>query len=168
MQGIISLSLIKVRKLLEKLPGYIWHRTHNLQKKKPVNCMDDLTVEQVMALHSRVIRIDGGDNRLLSEASLHQMVFLANRIEDVLKRAALVFFTLVAYPAFREGNSRTARFVAEMILSENGYTLEECDDGMTGLVQGIELFTFEQPDVENWLRSHVKMTSKPQSLLKVK
>ena len=128
--------------------------------------MDDLTVEQVMAFHTQVMKTDGGDDRLLSEANLHQMVFLANRIEDVLKRAALAFFTLVAYPAFREGNRRTARLVAEMILSDNGYTLEECDDGVNSLVQGIELFTVEQPDVENWLRSHIKKTSIPRSHFK--
>ena len=118
--------------------------------------MDDLTAEQVMAFHTKVVKTDGGDSRVLSEANLHQMVFLANRIEDVLKRAALVFFSLVAYPAFREGNSRTAQLVVEMILSENGYTLEECDGEMTVLVQGILSFSVEQEEVEEWLRSHCK------------
>ena len=124
-----------------------------------MNCMDDLTVEQVMAFHTQVMKTDGGDDRLLSEANLHQMVFLANRIEDVLKRAAFVFFSLVAYPAFRDGNGRTARLIAEMILTGNGYAIEGGNDEMTGLVQGIELFTVEQEDIEEWLRSHAKKTS---------
>ena len=116
--------------------------------------MDDLTVEQVIAFHKQVMKADGGDDRLLSEASLHQMVFSANRIEDVYQRAALVFFCLVAYPAFREGNYRTARLVAEMILNQNGCTLKEGDSDMIPLAQGITSFTLEQADIEEWLRSH--------------
>jgi death-on-curing family protein len=116
--------------------------------------MDDLTVEQVIAFHEKVMKTDGGDDRLLSEANLHQMVFLANQIDDSYQRAALVFFSLVAYPAFRDGNSHTARLVAEMILFKNGYTLEDNDADMTALVQGILSFTVEQEDVEEWLRSH--------------
>jgi death-on-curing family protein len=116
--------------------------------------MDDLTVEQVIAFHRQVIGTYGGDNRLLSEAGLHQMVFSANRIDNVPRRAALALFTLVAYPAFREGNGRTARGVAEMILSSNGYTIEDRDDEMTALVEGIALFTVEQADIEEWLCSH--------------
>jgi death-on-curing family protein len=120
--------------------------------------MDVLTVKQVIAFHAQVIQTYGGDDRLLSEASLHQMVFLTNRIEDFHKRAAFAFFSLVAYPAFRYGNDRTARLVAEMILSNNGYKLEDDDAGMATIVQGIALFTVEQADVEEWLRSHVKKT----------
>jgi len=118
--------------------------------------MDDLTVEQVIAFHKQVMETDGGDDRLLSEASLHQMVFSANRIEGVYSRAAFSFFSLVAYPAFREGNSRTARLVAETILSNNGYTLEDCDDEMASLAQGILSFTVEPADIEEWLHSHYK------------
>lgn len=129
--------------------------------------MNDLTAEQVITFHEQVIKIDGGDDRLLSEASLHQMIFSANGIDDVHQRAALTFFTLVAYPAFREGNSRTAQRVAETILNDNGYMLDEVDDEMTGLAQGITLFTVEQVDIEEWLRSHYKKRSNPRPFLKV-
>lgn len=118
--------------------------------------MDMLTVEQVIAVHTQVMKTDGGDDRLLSEANLHQMVFSVNRIEDIHKRAAHAFFSLVAYPAFRDGNSRTARLVAEMILLKNGYTLQDNDADMTALVPGIVSFTVEQEDVEEWLRSHAQ------------
>jgi len=158
MQGIISLSLISIRAPFREIPR-VYMALHLYTSAEPVNCMDDLTVEQVIAFHKQVIGTDGGDDRLFSEASLHQMVFLANRMDDVHTRAALALYSLVAYPAFRDGNGRTAQLVAEMILFNNGYTLEECDDEMTALVQGILSFTVEQVDVEEWLRSHVKKTS---------
>ncbi|MDO9550725.1 MAG: hypothetical protein Q7J03_07100 [Methanoregula sp.] len=118
--------------------------------------MEDLTVELVIAFHDQVIQTEGGDNRLLSEANLHQMVFLVNRIEEVFQRAALAFFTLVAYPAFREGNGHTAQHVAEKILTDNGYIPADSNDSMTGLVQGIGSFLIEQADIEEWLRLHYK------------
>jgi len=121
-----------------------------------VNHMDMLTVEQVITFHKQVMKTDGGDDRLLSEANLHQIVFSVNRIESVHKRAALAFFSLIAYPAFRDGNSCTAVLVAEMILLKNGYKLEDNDADMTTLVKGIASFTVEQEDVEEWLRSHYK------------
>jgi prophage maintenance system killer protein len=119
-------------------------------------CRDDLTVGQIIAFHHRVMKTDGGDDRLLSEANLHQMVFLTNRIDNVIPRIAFAFFTLVAYPAFREGNCRTARLVADMLLTNNGYTVEEIDDGMTGLAKGIAAFTVELADIEEWLHLYAK------------
>ena len=119
-----------------------------------MNLMDDLTVEEIIAFHEQVMKTDGRDARLLSEASLHQMVFSANRTEDVHHRAALAFFTLCAYPAFRDGNKRTALLLARTILIRNGYLLEQEGDGMAGLMQGIASFTVEEADVEEWLHSH--------------
>lgn len=98
----------------------------------------------------------GGDDRLLSEASLHQMVFSANRIEECCSRAGFAFFSLVAYPAFREGNDHTARLIAEMILNQNGFTIGDDNAGLDALAKGIELFTVEPADIEEWLCSQAK------------
>lgn len=127
--------------------------------------MDDLTVEQVIAFHEQVMQTEGGDNRLLSEANLHQMIFLANRTEDVYQKAALAFFILVAYPAFREGNDSTAKFVVEKILSDNGYIPDDSNHSMTDLVQGIASFLIEQADIEEWLHLHYIKSESPASLL---
>ena len=115
--------------------------------------MEDINVEQVIAFHQLVMKRGGGDTRILSEAHLHQMVFSANRIDGLYQKAAFAFFSLVAYPAFREGNSRTARLVTMMILNGSGYTLKD-DDDMTSLVKGIRSFNVEQAEIEEWLFSH--------------
>ena len=121
-------------------------------------------VEQVIAFHEQVMASDGGDDRLLSEAGLHHMVFSANRMENIFKRTAFTFFSLVAYPVYREGNNRTAQLMAEMILSDNGYTLEADKDEMTALFQGITSFMLEQADIEEWLHSHSKKKHQTLSL----
>ena len=66
--------------------------------------MDELTVESIIALHTGIMDRDGGDARLLSEASLYQMVFQANLTDAVFRRAACVLYWLCSYPVFREGN----------------------------------------------------------------
>ncbi|MEI8330764.1 MAG: hypothetical protein WCF90_03805 [Methanomicrobiales archaeon] len=85
--------------------------------------MGDITVEQVLTLHGHVMMSNGNYDRLLSEASLHQAVFSANRIGECCSRAGFASFSLVAYLAFCEGNSHTARLVAKMILHQNDFTL---------------------------------------------
>jgi len=96
--------------------------------------MEDLTVELVMAVHTRIIERDGGDSRIISEANLHQMVFRANLIPECIPRAAFIFYSLCAYPAFREGNSGTALAVTELVLASGGYRITGEKRSKTGFV----------------------------------
>jgi death-on-curing family protein len=159
MPGIISLSPMRIRNTCRNNPRVYIAQNVYLHGKITVNCLEDLNVEQVIAFHQQVMESDGGDTRILSEALLHQMVFSVNRIEGLYQKAAFAFYSLIAYPAFREGNSRTARLVAGMILNGSGYTLKDDDDDMTTLVKGIRSFTVEQAEIEEWLFSHAIKTS---------
>ena len=87
------------------------------------NAMTVLTIDQIIEIHAGVIAHDGGDSRILSEAALHQMVFYANCITDIYRRAAFTLYSLCAYPPFREGNEQTAQVVMEQILLEGGLRL---------------------------------------------
>jgi prophage maintenance system killer protein len=119
--------------------------------------MQNLMVEQIITLHKAIIQTDGGDNRLLSEASLHQVVFRANLIHDVIPRAAFVFYSLVAYPAFREGNRRLAREMATNILGSGGYCISPADETkLDQLEEGILSFTSELQESEAWFTSHAR------------
>ena len=62
-------------------------------------------------------------SRIISEANLHQMVFRANLIPECVPRAAFIFYSLCAFPAFREGNFRTALAVTERVLETGGYRI---------------------------------------------
>jgi prophage maintenance system killer protein len=117
--------------------------------------MQDLLVDQIITLHKIIITRDGGDGRLLSEGNLHQLVFRANLIPGTLPRAAFVFYSLVAYPAFREGNKRTARELAGRILADEGYRIGQADETqICQLAEGILAFTKELQDIEAWLADH--------------
>jgi prophage maintenance system killer protein len=118
--------------------------------------MDELTVAGIESLHLKGMQESGGDSRVLSEANLHQMVFRANLITDCVKRAAFVFWYLCAFPAFREGNARTARTTAELVLASGGFRIRGADEGIKGLADGIIACNTDPEEVEEWLSKHVQ------------
>ena len=120
----------------------------------PHNAMTALTVDQIIEIHAGVIAHDGGDSRILSEAALHQMVFYANGITDIYRRAAFALYSLCAYPPFREGNEQTAQVVMEQILLEGGLHLSPDANCIVPLIAGIATYTVEPEAIEQVLRTH--------------
>ena len=118
--------------------------------------MQNLTVEQVKAIHNRVMVEEKGDCRVLSAANLHQMVFHANLIPDCVPRAAFIFYSLCAYPAFREGNSAAALAATEQVLATGGYRITGEMAGIMVLAEGILAFTTEPEEIEQWLYNNVQ------------
>ncbi len=116
--------------------------------------MQDLSLEYIIALQKKVLSDDEqADLRIISEGNLHQLVFRATMTDDPFSRASLAFWSLCAYPAFREGNRRTAHRLAEEILVSAGCRVDlPCPD-IRELVQGIDAFTVEPEDVERVFRN---------------
>ena len=118
--------------------------------------MEDLTVEQVEKVHTGIIAGERGDCRILSEANLHQLAFRANLIPECVPRAAFIFYSLCAYPAFREGNARTAVAVTEQVLASGGYRITGDKAGIMALAEGILAFTTEPEEIEHWLCNNIQ------------
>jgi prophage maintenance system killer protein len=118
--------------------------------------MEDLRVEQVEAVHRRIIEERNGDSRIISEANLHQMVFSANLIREVVPRGAFIFYSLCAYPAFRQGNFRTALALTERVLKAEGYRITGDMAGIIALAEGIRGFTTEPEEIEHWLSNNIE------------
>jgi len=116
--------------------------------------MQDITLEMIIGIHDGILTRDVNDCRIVSEGNLHQLVFQANLTEDPVLRAATVFWLLCAYPAFREGNRRTAHRLAETILSSGDVSISLPCNEMRALAQGIDAFTIETEDVECVIRSY--------------
>ena len=56
--------------------------------------MSDLTVEKIIEIHDEIILRYEGAQGVLSEATLHFMVFRANRTEDTFTRAAIILHAI--------------------------------------------------------------------------
>src|SRR5208337_1277055 len=121
--------------------------------------MDDLTVDDIIGIHSRLISQGGGDGRVLSEAGLHQVVFHVNLSADVFHKAAFVLFSFSAYPPFREGNVQTAHSLIKKILDAEDYRIDFGDKVLADLVKGVELFSLEIEDLEDWMHRHAQKTT---------
>lgn len=119
--------------------------------------MQKISVEMIVGIHEGILNADGGDQRIISEGNLYQMVFRANQIEDPIDRAALVFWSLCAYPAFREGNRRTAYRTACDLLAAEGYRGDLPCPEMYALTKGIDAFEVDMDDVERTISEIVKM-----------
>jgi prophage maintenance system killer protein len=117
--------------------------------------MEDLTVGLVVAIHERIVAEGGFDPRILSEACLYQLVFQANLVPEIVPRAALVFYSLCAFPAFRDGNRETALAVAQEILASCGRGISGELSGVMVLADGIESYSTEPEDVEAWFCANV-------------
>jgi prophage maintenance system killer protein len=123
--------------------------------------MDNLTTDDLIAIHSRLIAERGGDGRILSEAGLHQLVFHINLSADIFHKAAFVLFSFSAYPLFREGNHQTARCLIDKILATEEYRIECGETELAGLVTGVESFSLEIEDLEDWMHRHAQKTAGP-------
>jgi hypothetical protein len=133
------------------------YRNICIQTDQTMRGMQDLSVDRIIATHGRIIARDGGDGRLLSEGNLHQLTFRANLIPSEVPRAAFAFYSLIAYPAFREGNEKTAQELAAGILIDGGYSIDPTDEeALVRLGKDILGFTAELEDAEAWYRSHTK------------
>jgi len=121
--------------------------------------MDNLTVDEIIAIHTHLIGGKGGDSRVLSEAGLHQTVFQVNLPGDIFHKAAVVLFTFCAYPPFREGNVQTAIGIIRKIFLSEGYAVDLHNEDIADLVKGVESFFLEIKDLEDWLRIHVQKTA---------
>ena len=122
--------------------------------------MKVLTVDRIIGCHRDHIARCGGDGRIISEANLHELVFRANLVKDPIIRASLVLYSLVAYPAFREGNEAAGLALAEAILEEEGYSLDPAGlSGLSRLADGVREFSADLPDIEAWLSNQVRKDS---------
>lgn len=116
--------------------------------------MRDLTVDEVLTIHRDLMVEEHGDTRVISEASLLQLVFHANLIPGVLQRASFVFYSLCAFPPFREGNERVARVMIERILGGECRQITGSTENLAALARGILEYTVEPEEIERWLENN--------------
>jgi death-on-curing protein len=116
--------------------------------------MSDLTVEKIIEIHDEVIARFGGAGGVLSEATLHYMVFRANRIQDTFKRAATILHAIGSQHPFIDGNKRTALIVAENVLGQQGHFIADDEDTVVEFMLAVASYRYEPDEIEQWLREH--------------
>lgn len=116
--------------------------------------MYDLTVEKIIEVHDEIILRYDGAQGVLSEATLHFMVFLANRTDDTFKRAAIILHAIGSQHPFMDGNKRTALIVSENVLGQSGFFIAADDDSLVQFMLAVASYTYGPDEIEQWLREH--------------
>ena len=117
-----------------------------------------LTLDEVLAIHERVINEFGGppgirDHGLL-ESALHRP--RSGYYDDLTAMAAALFESLLMNHPFVDGNKRVAFFATDVFLRINGYCIDVKPDAAHKQIVGLlERREADRDHLERWLRKNV-------------
>ena len=117
-----------------------------------------LTLDEVLAIHERVINEFGGppgirDHGLL-ESALHRP--RSGYYDDLTAMAAALFESLLMNHPFVDGNKRVAFFATDVFLRINGYCIDVKPDAAHKQIVGLlERREADREHLERWLRKNV-------------
>jgi len=122
-----------------------------------------LTLDNVLAIHNRMISEFGGetgirDMGLLEAAVMMPMASFDNRFlhETVPSMASAYLFHICLNHAFLDGNKRTALASAEIFSNLNGFELEASDGELEKLTLGIIEKRFSKAEVKSFFENRLR------------
>lgn len=118
--------------------------------------MSYLTVEKIIEIHDEIIRQFDGAQGILSESTLHFMIFRVNKFRDIFRRAAVVLHAIGSQHPFVDGNKRTALVVAENVLGQQGYYIAADEDTIVEFMLQVASYKLTPLSIEKWLKDHVR------------
>lgn len=120
-----------------------------------------LTVEETMALHTKLIAKTGGSDGLRDRGLLESAVYSAESSfggEDVYptveEKAARLMYGLVGNHAFVDGNKRIGVFVMLLTLQLNGVVIRYTQSELIDLGLGAADGAIAYPDILRWISEH--------------
>ena len=123
--------------------------------------MKILTVEQVIALHSRLIQATGGLDGVrdagLIESSLSSAFatyFGVEKYPSIEEKAARLCYSLVNNHAFLDGTKRIGVYVMIIFLELNGIVLNQTDEEIVTLGIGVASSELDYNDILEYIRNH--------------
>lgn len=124
-----------------------------------------LAVDDVLAVHRRVIEEFGGDVGLRDRGLLESAVAMPRSTfdgrelhADLAEKAAAYFFHLCANHPFVDGNKRVAVAAAELFLLINDRELVAADDAVEELAMGVADGVLAKAQVIAFFAAHVERT----------
>ena len=122
-----------------------------------------LSIETVLAFHSRALQEHGGLDGLRSPELLESAVFQAEQsafgedaYPDLPSKAAAYGFFIAQNQPFLDGNKRAAAASMLAFLYLNGHTLNDTDDQIYDAFIGLATKALSKDDFFAWVRHHVR------------
>lgn len=123
-----------------------------------------LTLDEVLAIHERLIERFGGSAGVRDHGLLESALFRPQTgyYEDLAETAAALLESLLMNHPFVDGNKRVAFFSTDVFLALNGWKLEVDDrEAHAHLIRLLEENRISLEELTVWIRSNVKRKSQP-------
>jgi len=117
-----------------------------------------LSLDEVLAIHERVIEAYGGADGVRDLGLLETALYRpqSGYYEDLATMAAALFESLIINHPFVDGNKRVAFFAADVFLRLNGWRLEvDSDDAYALLTDLLETGRCDLEHLSEWIRASV-------------
>jgi len=123
----------------------------------------DITLEEVVAIHDRAIEVGGGragirDFFLLHSAVERPKASFAGRslYPTIYLKVAALLHSLIRNHPFEDGNKRTALFSAMRFLAKNGYQLSAPEKELVEFTLKVDTQKLDVEQIADWLKKHSK------------
>ena len=122
-----------------------------------------LSREQVIYLHSELIKCTGGLDGVRDEGSLQSALVAPMQTYDskelfpsVIDKASRLACGLTQFHPFIDGNKRTGAHVMLVVLMLNGITLSYTQQELSLVFLQLAAGEIEYEELRNWVRAHVQ------------
>jgi death-on-curing protein len=127
----------------------------------PDSTVQFLSLDEVLAIHERLIDRFGGDDGVRDRGLLESALFRPQTgyYTHIEEMAAAMFESLLINHAFVDGNKRIAFFATDVFLRLNGWRLDiTADEGESFIVGGLERNDCSFDSILPWIRKNIVET----------
>ena len=127
----------------------------------PASTVKFLSLDEVLAIHERLIVRFGGDHGVRDRGLLESALFRPQTgyYAHIEEMAAAIFESLLANHAFIDGNKRVAFFSTDVFLRLNGWKLIlTADEGEQFIVGMLEANDRSFEKILKWIQEHISTT----------
>jgi death-on-curing protein len=124
----------------------------------PASTVEFLSLDEVLAIHERLIERFGGDHGVRDRGLLESALFRPQTgyYDHIEEMAAAIFESLLVNHAFVDGNKRVAFFATDIFLRLNGWKLVlTADEGEQFIIGMLEANNCSFEKILTWIQGHV-------------
>jgi death on curing protein len=124
----------------------------------PSNAVQFLSVDEVLAIHERLIECFGGPPGVRDKGLLESALFRPQTgyYKDLIELAAALFESLILNHPFNDGNKRVAFFATDVFLRLNGWRIAvDADEAHAFIIGHLEKQTCNYDNLLPWQRSSI-------------
>ena len=125
--------------------------------------MKFLSLEEVLAIHDRMLEVGGGREGIHDFSLLHSAVERPKAqfggkylYSSIWLMAAAMLHSLVKNHSFEDGNKRTAYFSTMRFLRKNGHLLKVGEKDIIKFVVNIDVGNTPLEEIASWLKNNSK------------